>query len=302
MKKLLILFIFTASSAIAQTTNYQPFPENDVSWNFNLSAFCFGFGTADEYFRMSFSGDTTINSVAYRKLISQEVHSNSTGMCGNHPEGYKGAIRQNISEQKVYFVPKDSTSEQLLYDFTLGVGDTLKGYLTGYFSSSPDLVTSIDTTIIDNTPRRVWNFNSGYGFTIIEGIGSTYGLIEFSPQGTVDLPDYTLVCFEQSGITLFPDTAMECQSIDVDQFELSTGSTTNVYPNPFSDYVHIETAVDHTSIIITNGLGQVCLQQNILIPGTVTFHKNDLPSSGVYYLQILHGKSVVETKKLIAID
>ena len=62
-----------------------------------------------DYYCME-STDTLINSIQYSQISD----------CLN---GYKGAMRD--ANGKVFYVPKDSAQEYLVYDFTAEVGDTL---------------------------------------------------------------------------------------------------------------------------------------------------------------------------------
>lgn len=68
------------------------------------------------------TADTTFNSVVYK-----QVHHNFFNNLS-----YTGALREDTLTKQVFFVPMDSTSEILLYDFSLGVGDSV--YLYEYHS------------------------------------------------------------------------------------------------------------------------------------------------------------------------
>jgi hypothetical protein len=43
------------------------------------------------------------------------------------PGYYAASIRQDTAARKVYIVPRNQTSEQLLYDFNMQVGDIFMG-------------------------------------------------------------------------------------------------------------------------------------------------------------------------------
>src|SRR2546428_7387968 len=70
-------------------------------------------------------------------------------------------------------------------------------------------VTSIDSILIGNNYRKRWNTNSS--FSIIEGIGSTLGLLDFCYY--LVSPTNFLICFHQNGQTLYPDTINNCSLI-----------------------------------------------------------------------------------------
>ena len=89
----------------------------------------------------------------------------------------------------------DST-EFLLYDFGLQLGDSLKGYCANMNIGLNPIVSSIDSILIDNSWRRKINFknqsdNEEGCLYFIEGIGSSLGFmaIQYCPsfEGTANL-------------------------------------------------------------------------------------------------------------------
>jgi len=156
-------------------------------------------GTIDSYYSVTISGDTLISSQIYHKLSTPFVQSIITGTCTPYVNsGYDGAIRQDTANRTVFYVPPSDSLEQLLYDFNMQMGDTVKGFLES-FASPADTVHSIDSVLVGTNYRKRWNINPWYNIYLIEGIGSTYGLIVPSPGFIVDFADYTLTCFTQNG-------------------------------------------------------------------------------------------------------
>lgn len=209
---LLFCFYLTTLLAIGQTSVYHPFPDNNAVWNFHFQANCFSMGDGNDYYSINFSGDTLINSQTYHKLTTPFVETYSTGSCSGTLTGYKGAIRQDITAKKVFIVPPTETTEELLYDFNMQVGDTVKGYIATIYPPA-DTVISIDSVLVGSTYRKRWNINNCYNIYIIEGVGSTYGLLEISPDCMFDHADYSLTCFQQNGRPLYPDTITNCEPI-----------------------------------------------------------------------------------------
>src|SRR5258705_7649220 len=150
MKKLLLLLatIFTLT-ANAQTSVYHPFPDSSAIWNFHTTQWICNFGgTIHSYYSITISGDTLISSQVYHKLLTPFVQSIIMGNCTPYIySGYKGAIRQDTADRKVFFVPPSASNEQLLYDFNMQVGDTVKGYLESWALPS-DTVQSIDSVLV----------------------------------------------------------------------------------------------------------------------------------------------------------
>src|SRR5262245_40876794 len=145
MRTLITLtLVLTTIVCKSQTGVYHPFPDSNASWNIQYydPVSC---GSCSnwhfEWFSYVLDGDTMINSVTYHKLSVPFVSASDSGCCINHSVGYAGSIRQDIPAKKVYFIPPASSTEQLLYDFNLQVGDTIKNYPLG--CSAP--IASIDS-------------------------------------------------------------------------------------------------------------------------------------------------------------
>ena len=280
----------------AQTSVYHPFPDSNAVWNFNLQSYCFANGTANEYYSITFSTDTVIGSQTYHKLITPFVKSFSTGICGGYPVGYKGAIRQDSAARKIFFVPPSGSAEQLLYDFNMQVGDTIQGYLD-YFGL-PSTVQFIDSVLIGSTFRKRWNL-SCYGIQVIEGIGNTYGLIEYLPGCATDFPEYTLTCFSQNEATLYPDITNDCELITSVKSASSKMIVSTLFPNPFSSIATftLDSEHDKTELKIYNTLGKQVRQQMINALST-TIYRDGL-SNGIYFYQVTSEKGQLTSGKFV---
>ena len=299
MKKLLLLIaIISALSTKAQTTVYHPFPDSNAIWNFHLYLYCFSNGTADEYYSITFSGDTLISNQTYHKLSTPFVQSFSTGTCGEINTGYKGAIRQDAANKKVFYIPPAESTEQLIYDFNMQVGDTVRGFIeTNAFPT--DIVQSIDSVLVGNTYRKRWNINSCYNIYFIEGIGSTYGLIERSPGCITDQADYSITCFQQDGHTLYPDTTTSCKLITSMNSVKKELSVLIILPNPSngSFTVDFEQAMNIKEVRLTDLLGNIILQQQT---NNQTKIKINNLQSGTYFLTIIDNDNRAMTRKIIS--
>jgi hypothetical protein len=296
-KYILIWTLLISTTSIGQTSSYHSMPDSGAVWNFHYTFYCFwtGGGVADIYYSLTVSGDTIINGNTYHKLYRPYAQSFSVGNCGGVLIGYNGAFREDTSNRKVYYVPIANSVEQLLYDFNLQVGDTVVGYLQSLISPY-DTVQSIDSILIGNSYRKRWNINPCYDIYLIEGIGSTYGLYENSPGCATDFANYYLTCFQQNGLTLYPDTTISCQLITIsDNNSLETVSTT-ISPNPFhtscqiqmsSEFGNFEWKIFNSEgILLTNGTN----------PNNKEFRlsRGDL-KNGIYLIQLMNsrGQSVI---------
>lgn len=231
------MFLFS-NSTNGQTNNYYPFPEGNAVWNINYSLNCFWAGIANENYSIEIANDTLINFITYHTLKTFYIESFSTGTCGTTGGPvyiYRGAIRQDTSLKKVFIVPPDSSNEELLYDFNMIVGDTVRGYLEPYPNiATSDVVISIDSILIGSQYRKQWNINQGYGISIIEGIGCTFGLTEPSPQNVIDGPGFNLTCFSENGSTIYPNSSSTCNLINSIHKDVMSEKVFTIFPNPNS--------------------------------------------------------------------
>jgi hypothetical protein len=298
MKNLLLFIaLFTALSAKSQTRDYYPFPEGNASWNVNMTqAQCFMGGFLFQDYSITFAGDTVIENLTYHKLHSPFVEVYMSGGCDQSIfPGYKGAIRQDTANRKVYFVPPTFSSEQLLYDFTLQVGDTVKGYLEA-FISEPDTVTAIDSVMVAGNYRKRWLINPCYEFYLIEGIGSTYGLLQAYPGCATDMDYYSIVCFNQNGQSVYPVTSPECNVIT--SINNIFPEDFRVYPNPSSGTFTIDfcNRKKISEIRLTDMPGRLVYQKKINNQTTVNIE--GLPV-GTYILTIVDNENRTSVRKVV---
>tara|TARA_R110002049_G_scaffold246247_3_gene420260 strand:+ start:4654 stop:5553 length:900 start_codon:yes stop_codon:yes gene_type:complete len=238
MKKTILLSILTYTfTLIGQTNTYHPFPSNNAIWNFNANAVCLSSGSTVENFSIVMSGDTTINNVLYKKLQTPFVDRNMSGTCTVKNKGYQGAIREEASNKIVYLIKPQETTETLLFDFNLQIGDSIKGALDGGMG---DTVISIDSVLVGNNFRKRWNINTCYNISIIEGIGSNYGLIEPTPGCMSDIADFSITCFKEGTQVAYPNSVNNCQTIT----SLTTNNVNNepisIFPNPANGEIQLD--------------------------------------------------------------
>jgi len=224
----------------AQTSIYHPFPESDAVWNFQSSSFCWFPISGTEFYSIIITGDTIINNLTYHKLHTPYSEIYPYGVLCVNNVGNQGYIRQNVLERKVYYIPHSEDQEKLLYDFNLTIGDSIKGYLNDFIPNDyANVVQSIDSVFVDNGYRKRWNIDTtNYFVSIIEGIGSTYGLKEPLVRMISEGASFELTCFSQNGHTLYPDSNANCEIIS--SIEYINKKPINIYPNPSngSFYIH----------------------------------------------------------------
>jgi hypothetical protein len=299
MKKLLliIILVFVTLFSNGQTSVYHPFPDSDAVWNIQLSMYCSPIYSYGEQYSITITGDTLINSRTYHKLtIPNVVKSYNTTYCGNTTSGYRGAIRQDIANKKVFFVRPSDNLERLLYDFNMQVGDTVPWF---EHIIKPDIVQSIDSVLVGGSYRKRWNINEQYRISFIEGIGSTYGLIKQSPgSGFIGyFPDLSITCYSQNGITLYPNSSADCQLITYVNSPDKIADQVKIFPNPSNGFLTIGfDNADIKEIRLTDLFGKTIFQQKKDNQAKIYI---DNLKSGTYILTIIDKDNKITNRKIV---
>ena len=213
LKIICILYFNFQYVKIVTAQSYIPFPDTSANWNVSWSDVdCYVSGLQDGVFTYYYNGDTVINSNTFHKLFR-------SGLCNQccppiyflgNLNGYMGGLRNDSINKKVLWIRPDLTTDEILYNFNIVVGDTLKGWLT---SACPDpTIISIDSILIGSKYHSRYNFVGGIcEGALIEGIGSTLGLLEpfFTFEG-----GGVLNCMRNLNNIYFPDSTGSCGIID----------------------------------------------------------------------------------------
>lgn len=257
---LVTLLFLVCSKTQAQNNT---FPTDQTIWinqhrSYYLDENSFPVYTSENITKYCLNGiDTMINSIHYTEINT----------CDALTSNYHGAIRENAGQ--VFFVPSDSTSEFLLYDFNLNTGATAD--VLFQFGNTPHhsysihtvQIGNVDTILVNNQPRR--RINVG-GYNWIEGIGSTSGLFT-EAYGNISNYFVDLICMSSDDTTLYSygsghlehGTPGVCDLyLTVPDCDIANHDVT-IFPNPTTGRLFIEEANQMyiTRIRIMNSLGQV---------------------------------------------
>jgi hypothetical protein len=299
----LSLCLLTFKVGKSQTNVYHPFPDSAAMWNVHFLNFCFG-PTTEEFHSILITGDTIINSQTYHKLNIPAIQV-LTNSCSIYTTlGYNGAIREDSANKTVYIMAPSSTTEEVLYDFNLQVGDTVRGYFYNTISGNHEVVQSIDSVLVGGNYRKRWNINPNYQVQFIEGVGSTYGLIETLPGGFVtDLPAISVICFSENNMTLYPNNLGNCNLITSMESPENNPGISKIFPNPFSDEttIYADHILSNATLTIYNTQGQVVKQIENITGRTITLNRDNL-SSGFYFIHLIESNKVIATDKIVIAD
>lgn len=302
MKKLLlVVFFFTSVIGLrAQSWVYHPFPIDSAIW-MEEHVGSDGYYT---YKRIYMLGDTLVGSLNYKKIYQTYATWTSFYPTPIGPSNYIGSLREDIPTKKIYFLNPGTTSENLLYDFDLVVGDTIA--ITSM--CSPDdtvMVVSIDSVLVNGNYNKKFVLGSVSGFCtagdLIEGVGSKAGLqqlyslgFEFSNQ---------LLCLSVSNSVVYPygssiPSYYCAYAVGIGELENNELKMT-VMPNPVVNAIHIVVnCSDNYDIEIRNGLGELIHKKTDLQANGPTIDFSDF-ATGIYFVRLIDSKGNSIVKKVI---
>ncbi|MBE2290527.1 MAG: T9SS type A sorting domain-containing protein [Chitinophagaceae bacterium] len=285
MKKTLTLLLLLCGSLYVPAQ--VPFPSYNAVWSYRHGN---GEAMPDYVIVGTRTDDTVFGGNTYHKLY---ISSNDMVL---DPAEYIGGIREGVGGQ-VYYINASGTTERLLYDFSLSVGDTI---FTAPGGSAEGVVFNVDTVTIASVARRRLSFryltaSVASGGTWIEGIGNS-GLGGFfgSPlaQPTCDCANNT-VCLTVAGSEKYHNAsyaALDCDNIiSVSQVADAKvdGAYVSLNPNPVTGAgsLQIAPASDFDNVVITDAVGRVVARMVVPADGLVTISAATMvPGMYIYHL------------------
>lgn len=298
IKIIIVFVIISAFYKPASSQAYIPIPLDSTIWKVTYwAALPWPYSWQCSIFEYT-AGDTVINSKNYT-LIKTLYDP----FCLTHiPQQKKAAIRQDSLARKVFIIwLPDSLTERVLYDFTQTVGDTCNSVL-GSSLCAPTIVQSIDSVLVNNRFHRRLNL---YGnccmASLIEGVGSTYGLIDklFAFENGNEL-----MCvhdFKNGDKTIFPDSTTRCDTSSVGITEnYFKNYETTIYPNPFTTYVTFEfpETLPDINLSLYDVYSRLLRTTNALNTNKIILQDTDLPK-GIYFYRLTSKSNIINTGKVI---
>jgi len=293
VKKLLLFFCLSFLSGKVFCQNYKPFPDSNAYWVEGHGWLYYQVPCSywHDWSKLFYLGsDTIINSSSYHKLYFRGTYSyhmitqpgclDGTVHYTYMSESLFACVRQDTGLKKVFLYDFSNNNDTLLYDFNLTVGDTLpQTYINVAYPNV--VVQAIDSIqLTDGFHKRfVLNTVSVNGpAAIIEGIGSTYGLL--TPLlGQLEGYDQ-LVCFSHDSV-IYPDTSVSCD-LTVAIPEQNPEQLFSLSPNPFQNFINIKNNQQKDlSITIFSPIGEVVHKTTLLKDASVTINLSGL-AAGIY--------------------
>lgn len=259
-------------------------------------------------------GDTVMKGVTYKKLYRRFVHflrvmppfPHQSAVDTSYESRGPEYIRLSESGNRVFYRSHPDSSEVLICDFDLQIGDTipLRSLVPRY-----NQVKKVDTVHVFGHIRKIFVLDTDYypiRNAIIEGIGGLNGLTENKPafpaiSGGIFMTD--LICFEYEGQQYLPPYTVHnfypCPSHD--EFASNTSDQNyvqfSVAPNPNSGIFTV-TVPEHflgSEFILFDPIGAV-LQKTTLKTLETNISVN---SSGLHFYSILSPKHQTTSGRLM---
>lgn len=181
--KTIILFVSLILALVV--CNGQNLVQEGKLWS-NTSIGTMPGSTYESYF-IKFMGDTTINGLAYKKIMKSKDELNANWSSA-------GYMREETTTRKVFVYNKAGNKDILLYDFSLDEGDSI---LTGDGHSYAK-VTKVTNDAFGNSPvirKQIYFFDTSGNTRWIEGVGSTWGILEGLNSFYTTGATASLVCY-----------------------------------------------------------------------------------------------------------
>jgi hypothetical protein len=287
--------------------SFIPDPPNNIEYSYFIKYFI--------------KGDSSINNLTYHKLryIKAQTYPLPASPSYYTPvydtiSSLSGVLlREDSIARKIWIRGTSSidSTEYLMYDFSLTVGDTIHSFFMAQFMvvngidigwhPYEGIIDSIRPILLNNndTTRAFYitpiSFNSfSIPFYIMEGVGSLQGFI--SPFKYDFENTYHLICVNDSGINLFstPTYIGNCGYTLGNKEIIQKQSSFNIYPNPTSTQLTIATEIVFNEINIIDITGKTI---KTIKENTTALNVVELPL-GVYFIKLITADKII-TKKFI---
>jgi len=235
------------------------------------------------------NGDTIINGLQFKKMFcysKEYVWYQRDPIIHNY---YLGGIRNNGNKQVEYF--NNSTEQiEIIYDFNLQIGDTVK---TGYGKYDPNreslwnshemplVLRSIDSVKYCGKYHKRYNFDQTslqHPQFLIEGIGFYDGFMfpVFQPFEIIR----RLECYGETG----NPECVSCGGLYLSNNEIEYNQTLTVLPNPNSGRFNVD---------IHEGIDEVEIYD---LSGNLVYKENSCPVVTTIQLDVPNGIYLIKVK------
>jgi hypothetical protein len=285
------LFLFSVLS-IGQTTNY--IVNEHGLWS-TLETHCLPNGTNYSTYYIKFEGDTVIDEYEYKRIWRCDEESQQDW-------NFYGFIRENENNQ--VFLRPPNYIEGLIYDFNVGLGDSVEA-VNLYLNSDTlhFMVSAVDSVFLHDKYRKrihLHEYINNKQEVWIEGVGSLFGILNScnDSYGSV-CGGYESLCYEESGDLIYQHpnylTCYYEMTVGTDNREMGS---INIYPNPASGYVTFDFPDQEKAEIEIIDLNGKKIIKKFAYRGKNILYLHEV-ESGVYFINVLSNKRYYPPYKLI---
>lgn len=302
MKTTLLSIVALLFSSLGFSQMNYPIPmDNTAEWRIYESTWDgSGGGVYYHDFRVFVAGDTVVGEHIYSRLLRSGIHGftfeghTSTAPFQNE---FYAFIRTDSARTYAFMNGQD----ELLFDFSLQVGDTLPVTINNW--SPTVIITSIDTMLVAGKYLKKFNIEDPVNLDLylawyMEGIGHVNGIIE--PMNM--MLDYGSIfdCYAENHLPAFPEETTCILSVDVAENPVKYEKIL-IYPNPSAGFVTVSLNADYEkelNVKIYGVSGNLILAETCqLKPGMNQLSFNLTGTApGIYFLNIGDGNSVIRRK------
>jgi hypothetical protein len=304
MRPVHVLLFALFSGGLPAQSPYRPFPEGDAAWaEYHASLISDG-GIGDNYMYcdrvIDFAADTVVGGITYHRLQTrglctiQEITPPYNNWQETDPPQILCLFRQDTVARQVLVYDPNVDAEVLWYDFTLSVGD----YPITWDQPGVGAVQvlALDSMELNDGWHRTWVLGMQYlgvvtdsAFcTIIEGVGSTYGLQ--AVHGL--LPPFeagdALTCHSRNNVPVYPFGSAECDISMGGAFAHARPVRVSVFPNPATDRLTVSgLSTSNAQYQLVDIMGSV-VQQGALTQGSIDI---GAIAPALYFLHVMDGSA-----------
>lgn len=289
MKRIILLITGALLTTYMCSQNYFPLIEEDKKWSVLYEVFHIP-PVPPFYSTENFKviGDTNINSVFFKKLYqSNEQIPTSWNL--------SYLIREDTNK-RIWLRGVSNENEFLLYDFSIGQGDSIQ---VGYFEPIYLHVDSISSIMINGTLRKqYWMSYNGlpdYQETWIEGLGSDKGIIWSGSALLIGGWTYLLCVHEDDELIYMNPDYNVCYLLT--NITEKTKEQIQIYPNPAKNNLTIinPESIKIESVSLHDLMGRQIIEFE---PISLLLDISHL-SSGIYLLKISYNNEQIVKKILV---
>lgn len=306
MRTTTTLFAIGLGASLLAQSPYRPFPESNAGWVESHSFMSGGIGGGFTYTTcirtIEFGSDTIIGSTPYRRLRIRgncDVNQIQPWMpLASYSEPWSDLhyFRQNEVERKVYVWDTNAQQEVLWFDFSIGVGTYPPTFDNTVFTNGELQVVALDSTLLNDGYHRTWVLGLDYNgveqdsafCTIIEGVGTTYGLAPVIGLAPPFEWSDNMNCHSLNAVTLYPFGDTVCDPTTGVRTASAENTSLQAFPNPANEVLYLSSAVSGTvldihghpivpvqrsSAVVVGGLAKGAYVLRTVDGGTIRFVK-----------------------------